>query len=99
MLYDNQWFFMIGIPQEIQATYGALLVQQNIPLCSIMPSIKSGCGIIGIFVISITLPQRNLKVFLSSQSAPGGMIVSRRRRVVANPKCAIAREGGYCLPR
>ncbi|TXL11845.1 hypothetical protein BMR05_15925, partial [Methylococcaceae bacterium HT4] len=29
-----------------------------------------------------------------SLSAPDGLIVSRRRRVVANPKCAIAREGG-----
>jgi len=37
--------------------------------------------------------------FYQPLSAPDGMIVSRRRRVVANPKCAVAREGGYCLSR
>ncbi|TXK96999.1 hypothetical protein BMR02_10745 [Methylococcaceae bacterium HT1] len=31
---------------------------------------------------------------IHSLSAPDGLIVSRRRRVVVNPKCAIAREGG-----
>jgi len=53
---------MISVPQEIQADYGALLVQQNMPLQH-HTCYKKWLRYYWVFVIGITLTQRNLRAF------------------------------------